>query len=348
MESSLACNLKCVMCPWEGIRDTLMGRGHMSQIVWDSLVPYLNDVKSIDFSGGGEPLLQKNLMSWLKQAKTAGCEVGFLTNGLLLNNEVAEELINNRIDWIGFSIDGADRATYEEIRRGSDFFKICSHIKGLSKKRLNHRPLIMINFVMMKSNFHQLEDMVRLAELLGVDQINFKQCDVIRDDFGKNLGLFSSIESKQIKTIQKTLRKVFRLAKKLNIKTTAFSFLPEEKPVCDQDPRDSLFIRYDGSVAPCINLAMGGASTFMGKDVCFPTVHYGKLPEDNPTDLWQSEQCKNYRQMFERRLKTHDKVLALCDHGHSLMKLKKAFKAAIDAMPEAPEGCRTCHYLFDV
>ena len=60
--------------------------------------------------------------------------------------------------------------------------------------------------------------------------------------------------------------------------------IPRETPVCAQDPRDSLFIRYDGAVAPCINLAIGGATTFLGEDVFMPTVHYGHIPGKDLVD----------------------------------------------------------------
>lgn len=348
VESSLACNLKCVMCPWEGFRRELQDHGHMSQAVWESLVPYLHEVKSIDFSGGGEPLLQKNLIKWLVQAKSAGCETGFLTNGMLLTSQKSNELIESNIDWIGFSIDGADQETYEKIRQGADFKKVCRQIQFLADRKAGHRPLILINFVIMASNFHQIELMIRLADRLGVDQLNFKQCDVIRGDHGKDLGLFGKKESEQIKERQKAIEKASKLAKKLGIKTASFSFLPEEQPVCDQDPRHSVFIRYDGSVAPCISLANGGPSTFLGNKAFFPTVHYGKLPDKSLNDLWQSKLCAQFRQTLNHRLRIHDKVLACSDYGHSLIKLEEAFKKAIDAMPEAPQGCRNCHYLFGV
>lgn len=348
VETSIACNLKCIMCPWEGVRDKLDTRGHMSQQVWDALVPYLNDVKSVDFAGGGEPLLQKNLLSWIEQAKSHGCDTGFLTNGLLLKPDMSDRLIDTGLNWIGFSVDGADKETYEAIRQGSDFDQICEHIRYLTEKRVNQRPLVMVNVVIMTRNVHQLEDMIKLADRLGVDQVNFKQCDVIRGDYGKGHGLFASQASKQTDQLKKALDKASRLAKKLNIKVTTFSFVPEEQPVCEQDPRDSVFIRYDGSISPCINLAIGGPSTFLGEEIVFPTVSYGNLSQHDLLDLWRTETCRFYRKQFENRVKSHDRVLASYDHGHSILKLKEAFQAAIKAMPEAPEGCARCHYLYDI
>lgn len=348
VESSLSCNLQCIMCPWVDERRDIAGRGNMQQEVWDALVPYLNEVKSIDFTGGGEPLLQKNLFSWIEEAKGSGCDAGFLTNGLLLTEEISSAILDIGLNWIGFSVDGADKETYEFIRKGSNFDTVCKNIRHLTERRVSRWPLTMINFVIMRSNYHQLEKVINLAAELGIDQVNFKQCDVIRGDHGKKHGLFDSQETKKVKQLKKALDKATRLARKLDIKTTSFSFFPEEQPVCDQDPRDSLFIRFDGNVSPCINLAIGGPSTFLGKDIIFPTVTYGKLPEKDLLELYQSTPCSHYRKSFSKRVKAHDAALSSADFGHDIIKLKEAFREAIQAMPEPPEGCKTCHYLYDI
>ena len=173
-----------------------------------------------------------------------------------------QQILNAGVDWICISMDGADAEMYEKIRIGSNFERVCENVANIAGLRSGNRPKTMINFVLMDLNFHQVEEIVRLAARLGVDQINFKQCDVIRGESGKGHGLFRAEETKEIRRLKKTLGKARRLAKKLNILTTAFSFTPEEKPVCEQDPRDSMFVRYDGTVAPCINLAIGGPTTF--------------------------------------------------------------------------------------
>jgi len=79
-----------------------------------------------------------------------------------------------------------------------------------------------------------------------------------------------------------------------------------------------------------------------------PAVHYGRLPEEDLMDLWKTESCQFYRRRFEDRVKTHDEELARANFEPSLIKLEEAFAKAQEAMPEAPEGCRTCHYLYDI
>ena len=70
VESSIACNLRCVMCPWREIAKDTENKGLMTQEVWEAVRPYLKDVRSVDFTGGGEPLLQTRLTDWLTEANS--------------------------------------------------------------------------------------------------------------------------------------------------------------------------------------------------------------------------------------------------------------------------------------
>ncbi len=347
IESSFACNLKCVMCPWKQVSIQGENRGIMSETMWESLRTYLPETESIDFTGGGEPLLQPELVNWVKEAHAAGCETGILTNGLLLNKNKTEQIISAGLNWICVSMDGATKEVYEQIRIGSNFERVCENLGNITRLRVGRVPKTMINFVLMPMNFHQVEDIISLAVRLGVDQVNYKQCDVIRGEDGKGYGLFNTKETPEVLRLKKELSKARRFAKKLNVRTTTFSFTPEEQPVCDQDPRNSIFIRHDGKVAPCINLAIGGPTTFLGRETTMPTVHYGCLPDDDLMDLWESDKCTFYRERFQNRVKAHDKkILESFASGSS--NRSRIMDAAKNAMPEAPEGCRICHYLYNI
>jgi short-subunit dehydrogenase/MoaA/NifB/PqqE/SkfB family radical SAM enzyme len=348
VESSLACNLRCLMCPWKEISKKAPDRGVMSPDVWGAIRPYLKEVASIDFTGGGEPLLQPHLAEWIGEAKSAGCETGFLSNGLLLTAKRLRAILDAGVDWICISMDGASAETYNRIRVGSNFERVCENVANIAALRSGRIPKTMINFVLMEMNFEEIDDIVRLAANLGVDQVNFKQCDVIRGQDGKGFGLFADSDNRRIRKFKKALTRTRRLAKKLGVATTAFSFTPNELPVCEQDPRDSMFVRHDGIVAPCINQAIGGATTFLGRDVDMPNVHYGKLPEDDLMDLWESSMCRFYRERFQERVEKHEAVMVESLVGGGGGGGTQTFDRAREAMPDPPKGCNVCHYLYDI
>lgn len=348
VETAMACNLSCVMCPWKDERHQNIDIGIMSEEVWAELRPHLSQTNMIDFTGGGEPLLQPNLANWIQEANCCGCQTGFLTNGQTLDEKAIQLYIESGLDWIGFSMDGANAATYEKIRKGADFENLCRNIRRFAELRKDKKPLIMINFVMMSSNIHQLKDLVKLVAKLGADQINFKHCDVVRNEHGRGFALFKPDETKEIRRLQKAMKKAQRLAKKRKLQTTAFKSIPDELPVCAQDPRDSLFIGYDGRVAPCINLAYGGHSLFLGDPVDIPTIQYGNLLEKDVMDIWRSESCRFYRDRFVKRDQAYDRVISSSFIEPSMIRLQETLEAARQAMPAAPEGCHTCHYLYNI
>ncbi len=348
VESAIACNLKCVMCPWREIAKKVIDRGIMAPEIWEAIRPYLSRVQSLDFTGGGEPLLQPRLAEWIADATKAGCETGFLSNGLLLKEKKLKKILDAGINWICISMDGSTAEMYNKIRVGSNFDQVCENVANIARLRTGNIPKTMINFVLMDINAYQMEEIVQLAARLGVDQLNFKQCDVIRDQEGKGFGLFASQESREIRRLQKSLEKARRLAKKLKVETTAFGFTPQELAVCEQDPRDSLFIRYDGTMAPCINLALGGPTTFLGAEETMPSVHYGRLPDDDLMDLWETGSCQFYRNKFQERVEKHDNIIMNGLLGGGGGNRSKVLKEARQAMPEPPRGCNVCHYLYDI
>ncbi|HMK37309.1 MAG TPA: radical SAM protein [Desulfomonilaceae bacterium] len=348
VESALSCNLRCVMCPWKEVRERTHNRAVMERDVWEAVRPHLPDVVSVDFTGGGEPLLQPRLAQMVAEAKSAGCETGILTNALLLNPNIADELISSGLDWLCVSIDGADKETYERIREGSNFERICDNLAQISRLRRGAVPKTMINFVMMPANVHQLEDIVRLAGRLGVDQVNFKQCEVIRGAHGKGYGLFETSASAAVKRFEKSLARARSLAKKLRVATTASPFTPYERPVCEQDPRGSMFVRYDGIVGPCISCAYGGPTTFLGRHAIMPGVDYGRLPEENLLHLWESDVCRFYRERFDNRCREYDNTFLESLATASLSSPERLHEIARKRMPEAPESCQVCHYLYGI
>lgn len=345
VESAIACNLSCIMCPWKSYRAVASHRGIMKQEVWDAIIPALSHVGMVDFTGAGEPLLQPRLVNWISDAKKAGCKVGFLSNGLLLTEERAKDVIEAGIDWICFSVDSPYKDEYERIRIGSDFSTVCENISFFVKAKSSSTK-VMMNFVMMELNFHSMRDFVRLAADLGVDQINFRQCEHVRGEHGRGFGLFGKEMTPEIKRREAELKHVCSVAKKLGIKTQTAPFTPLEQCVCGQDPRDSLFVRYDGAVSICNSLAYGGLSVFLGQDVQFPEVICGRLPKGDLFDAWSAPLSWLYRETFAERCREYEKICVEAFVGDARITNDRLSKMIRQRLREAPSGCKVCNYLY--
>ena len=146
--------------------------------------------------GGGEPLVNPYLTQYIQTTKDAGCEVGFSTNGTLLNRDLAARFVRMGLDWIAFSIDAATSKTFRKIRKGSSFDAVIDNIKALRdiKIQMNSAtPRLMMVFVMMtgeQENYHELPEYIDLAHTLGVEHVTAKNLDVITKDGDFERGLF--------------------------------------------------------------------------------------------------------------------------------------------------------------
>ncbi|MGC8906798.1 MAG: radical SAM/SPASM domain-containing protein [Desulfomonilaceae bacterium] len=345
VESALACNLSCIMCPWKSYRARAGLGGVMQQEVWEAIKPALGHARMVDFTGAGEPLLQPMLVHWMHDAKKAGCVVGLLTNGLLLTRDRAQALIDAGVDWICFSVDSPHKDEYERIRVGSNFDAVCRNISFFTSAKACGTK-VMMNYVMMEMNFHSIHDFVRLASDLGADQINFRQCEHVRGEHGRGFGLFGKEMTAAIRKREAALNEACSLAKELGVETQTAPFTPFEQCVCGQDPRDSLFVRYDGAISPCNSLAYGGPSVFLGEDVQFPEVLCGRLPDDDLCSAWSSVACRLYRDTFTERCREYEKICVEAFVGDARLTPERLLQMMRRRLPEPPPGCKVCHYLY--
>lgn len=105
---------------------------------------------SIRLSLRGEAFLHPELVKMLRYAKEKGIlEVSSLTNGLKLNENIFEQLIDNGLDWLTISVDGwGDQ--YESIRKPAKFETIYNKIKNfceIKKRRRSPKPVIKIQSI---------------------------------------------------------------------------------------------------------------------------------------------------------------------------------------------------------
>ncbi len=164
------CNLRCKMCnAWKDAKkeDDLTleeVKGVISQCKeWG--------VKEINLCGG-EPLISELIFDVIKFAKASDMKVILTTNGTLITEDLAKELIQSGLDIITISVDGSKAATHDKIRaQPGAFDKIMQGIKHLNSCP-NAKKLIKVMILTLSNyNLDELEEYFSLARSLSINAL---------------------------------------------------------------------------------------------------------------------------------------------------------------------------------
>lgn len=174
IEPTNTCNLACPLCP-VGARTMDRGRGFMDRDLYRDLIAEVrNHVSRILMNFAGEPLMHPHIGELVGLAEDAGIRVTLGTHG---NIDKMEELIDAGTSEILFSLDGTTDEVYEKYRvRGHRGMAVenLRRLVAARDARGNGRTRIILQFVVMKHNQHQIGDLITLAGDLGVDEVSLQ------------------------------------------------------------------------------------------------------------------------------------------------------------------------------
>ncbi|MBN2237560.1 MAG: radical SAM protein [Bacteroidales bacterium] len=190
IEPTTACNLSCPECP-SGLKQFTRPTGQMTfenfkiiiekqykHLIW--LILYFQ----------GEPFLNTHFFEFVRFARSKNVFTSTSTNGHYLTKTLARKTVESGLDQLIISLDGLDAETYQKYRIGGNFKKVMEGIKNLvdAKKeaRASH-PFVIVQFIVFKSNEHQLKEVKRLKKELGVDQVEIKTAQFYDFENGKDL-----------------------------------------------------------------------------------------------------------------------------------------------------------------
>lgn len=137
IETFLGCNARCSMC---SVKDWQREHGEMSDSVFEAAVEqgldFLDSLQATSLTMDGEPLLGRRIVERVAYSKRSGLpRIGFATNGSLLTLDLAKGLLDAGLDWISFSFDSLDKATYEAARVRLKFERTLENISGFVDAR---------------------------------------------------------------------------------------------------------------------------------------------------------------------------------------------------------------------
>ncbi len=153
IETAMACNLRCPMCPVHDSKIHMDGRhaGIMKLETYKEILRQISDKsRMIGLTIMGEPLINKHIAEFVRLGKEAGHSMGLTTNATLLDAEMSEKLLSAGLDNLTVSFDGANKETFERIRIGAKYESVIANVKTYfeTRNRVNPKSKIHLNCIL--------------------------------------------------------------------------------------------------------------------------------------------------------------------------------------------------------
>ena len=166
IESGNYCNLNCTTC----VNNKLTRpKGSMNILLYKKIIDEIAAVNPytrvwLDFYG--EPLLQKfKLFYMIDYAKKKGIQnIDINTNGTLLDEEMAEMLLDSGITFISIDCDGFSKEVYEGIRIGANRDKLYENIEYILQRKRERglsSPIIEVKIMEMEENKNEIDQVMK-------------------------------------------------------------------------------------------------------------------------------------------------------------------------------------------
>lgn len=296
LEPTTACNLACITCIRE---DYVKQARNLSLVDFKRIFDQIRPLK-ITLSGLGEPFTNPKLPEMIKYAKDNGSSVNTTSNMTLINEKLAEGIVDCGLDLIKVSIDAAKAETYLAIRGEDCHQKIVDGIRMITaikeRKNVNH-PSIRFNFVVQGANFREMADLVILAKEIGVEAIYYQPLELVGIEHLKEKIIGDMAREGLLSEFKKAHQKAKDIGLETNLPTLIGSFETFWKKYIEigtqRDDRTcllpwfSIYITVDGDVLPCCSL---GAS---------PEAKMGNILKVDFKDIWNSEKYKKFRKAIK-------------------------------------------------
>ena len=277
IEPTTACNLRCPECP-SGLRAFSRPTGNLKQDFFRKTIDELHkQLIYLIFYFQGEPYINPGFLDMVKYAKDKGIYTITSTNGHFLNNANAKKTIESGLDRMIISVDGTTQETYENYRKEGNLESVLQGARNIVKwkKEMNSAtPHTIFKFLVVKPNEHQIDEIYKIAEEIGIDEVKLKTAQVYEYEQGNDL----------IPTIEKYSRYKKNINGTYSVKNKLLNHCWKLWHAC--------VITWDGLVVPC----------------CFDKDAQHRLGDmkDKPfKEIWQGEDYDKFRKQL---LKGRDQI----------------------------------------
>ncbi|RLD77912.1 MAG: hypothetical protein DRJ15_12580 [Bacteroidetes bacterium] len=194
------CNSKCAFCFYD-IHD-LDNFSRRDQLGLEKIIGLLDDFKSlggksVEFTGGGEPLVHKDFDAMSAYAKGRGLERALVTNGILLDKHM--DVVKD-YSWVRISLNSASPGGYADVHNvnSKNFGRVVNNLEELCKVKTDDN-VVGVSVVVYEKNW---EDIFRIGKIAKSSGANNYRISLAHTDEGAKI--FSGIWDGVIDQIEKT------------------------------------------------------------------------------------------------------------------------------------------------
>jgi radical SAM protein with 4Fe4S-binding SPASM domain len=266
-EPTTSCNLRCPECP-SGLRSFTRPTGMMEETLYKRTIDELADtLLYLIFYFQGEPYLHPKFFELVQYAHDKGIYTATSTNAHYLTDEKAKKTVESGLDRLIISIDGTTQDTYQQYRVGGSLEKVLEGARNIvkwKKELKSATPHVIFQFLVVKPNEHQIEDVKKLAAEIGVDELGLKTAQIYDYENGSDL----------IPTIDKYARYQKKANGSYSIKNKFVDHCWKMWHSC--------VITWDGAVVPCC----------FDKDAEYKL---GDMKQESFRQLWRGKKYQAFR-----------------------------------------------------
>ncbi|MEO9532165.1 MAG: radical SAM/SPASM domain-containing protein [Crocinitomicaceae bacterium] len=190
IEPTTACNLRCPQCP-SGLRQFTRPTGNLKTGTNTRILDELGkNLQYINYYFQGEPFINPDFLSVVKEARRRDIYVLTSTNAHFISKDSAKKVVESGLSELIISIDGTTQETYQDYRIEGELAKVIEGTKNMvtaKKEAGSNFPILTFQFLVTKKNEHQIEELHTLAKKIEVDNVTLKTVQVYDYETGNEL-----------------------------------------------------------------------------------------------------------------------------------------------------------------
>ncbi len=273
------CNYDCVFCYYH-IHDHIKEFNPQDWLKEEEAIKIIREakdygLKSVEITGGGEPLLVPYFREFSQKARNLGLERSLVTNGVLLSKYTDEV---KDYSWVRVSMDAITPKTYMNVhgKDGRNFGKVKKGLEELCWEKEDD-CVVGISTVVCQENYQDIVNLTKYAKEIGADNLRISIAHTPQREH-----IFDGIWDDVVEQIEE--------AKELqtdNFKVFAFSnrikdIARETKGGFCYYHHFTTAVGANGALYPCCYFKY------------IPQYNFGNLKEESFKEVWEGEKRKKF------------------------------------------------------